>query len=257
MKKSIAASKKKKRRDYPRLLFYGLILLVALYGFFAELHWVKIVTIKLNETPSFKLVHVSDFHYRGDKSYVKGIIHKINTINPDVVCFTGDLVDKNEYLPELLSFIKEINYPVIGVPGNHDYWGKLNFDEVQKAFEATGGKWLLNESFLLNDTEFFGATNISSSKPLLRGKRKILLCHYPVIADSAGSRFDLILAGHTHGGQVRIPFLGAIILPYQSGDYSKGLYNTVFGKLHVSPGLGWWFIPVRFCCRPEITILEL
>lgn len=89
------------------------------------------------------------------------------------------------------------------------------------------------------------------------GKR-ILLTHYPaVVGDIKGETYDLILAGHSHGGQIRLPFVGALIVPYGVNGYQKGLYATLAGPLHVSSGLGTFFLPLRFFCRPEITVFEI
>ena len=94
-------------------------------------------------------------------------------------------------------------------------------------------------------------------KPLPTPKR-ILLTHYPAdVKTLGGESYDLILAGHSHGGQVRLPFLGAPLVPSRVEGYVKGLYSTPAGPLYVNVGIGTWLLPVRFLCRPEITVLEL
>ena len=86
----------------------------------------------------------------------------------------------------------------------------------------------------------------------------LLLVHYPSWADVfAEQRFDLILAGHTHGGQVRLPFIGPLILPFDSGTYDLGLFQTGSGPLYVSSGVGNFYADVRFNCRPEIVVFEI
>ena len=70
-------------------------------------------------------------------------------------------------------------------------------------------------------------------------------------------KFDAILAGHSHGGQVRIPFYGAMIVPYNTGKYELGLFNTKSGPLYVSSGVGWFYLNMRFNCRPEIVVFEI
>jgi len=87
---------------------------------------------------------------------------------------------------------------------------------------------------------------------------RLLLTHYPNYVDSlAGLRFELILAGHSHGGQVRVPLLGPLALPSGVGRYHLGLYETPAGPLYVNPGLGTSYLPVRINCRPEITLVEI
>ena len=90
--------------------------------------------------------------------------------------------------------------------------------------------------------------------------KRIVLCHYPVFCDelaAAGVRAELILAGHSHGGQVRLPVVGALRVPFKVGPYERGLYHTPAGPMHVSVGIGWWYLPVRFGCRPEIALIEI
>jgi len=99
-----------------------------------------------------------------------------------------------------------------------------------------------------------------ASKKLLPCKNPestILLIHYPAYVNLLGQRYKLILAGHSHGGQVRIPFFGPLLMPQNVDKYDAGLFNTEAGKLYVNSGIGYTMIPVRFNCRPEITVLNL
>jgi predicted MPP superfamily phosphohydrolase len=90
------------------------------------------------------------------------------------------------------------------------------------------------------------------------GMKNILLVHYPAwVKRLEGQKFDLILAGHSHGGQVRIPFYGPIIVPYAVDEYDLGLFQTKAGPLYVTSGIGWFPVPIRFNCRPEITVMEI
>lgn len=89
--------------------------------------------------------------------------------------------------------------------------------------------------------------------------RRVLLMHYPSVADHLGQRrFDLILAGHSHGGQVRLPFVGAVSLPRGVGQYDYGRYETSGGPLYVNAGIGTLsHFPFRFNCPPEITVVTI
>jgi uncharacterized protein len=89
------------------------------------------------------------------------------------------------------------------------------------------------------------------------GVKNILLLHYPLLAERLANKFDLMLAGHSHGGQVRIPFYGALVLPFWVGRYDLGMFRLPAGPLYVNPGLGWLAVPIRFNCRPEITVFEI
>ena len=83
----------------------------------------------------------------------------------------------------------------------------------------------------------------------------IHLGHYPATVNRMVMRRYGLL--HSHGGQVRIPFHGALVVPYNVGRYDLGLFQTPAGPLYVSPGIGTWKYPVRFCCRPEVTLFEV
>ncbi len=150
-----------------------------------------------------------------------------------------------------------------GVPGNHDYWSKVPFTGIAACFKASGGAWLMDESVVTADGKFTitGASFFTFKKQLLQvdpHRRNIFLMHYPAwIEKLAGKSFDLILAGHSHGGQVRLPFYGPVILPFGVDRYDLGLFHTSPGPLYVNPGIGWFPVPIRFNCRPEITVFEL
>ena len=82
--------------------------------------------------------------------------------------------------------------------------------------------------------------------------------HYPAWVKNLGTRrFDLILAGHSHGGQVRLPFYGPVYIPYGVDQYDLGLFSTGSGSLYVNPGIGWFPWPIRFRCRPELTVFDI
>jgi predicted MPP superfamily phosphohydrolase len=86
-----------------------------------------------------------------------------------------------------------------------------------------------------------------------------LLTHYPAQVDKLGARkFDLVLAGHSHGGQLRLPLFGSLIVPAYVGEYDMGLFQTPAGPLYVNPGIGYLGpFDFRFNCRPEITVIEI
>jgi uncharacterized protein len=190
-------------------------------------------------------------------------VRRINALSPDFVCFTGDLIEEAEHLAEALEILAALKSPVYGVPGNHDYWSKAAFTGIAKCFARTGGAWLLDQQQVTQDGKFsiIGATCLGSKRPPIRANpatRNIFLMHYPAwVKHLGGQRFDLMLAGHSHGGQVRIPFYGAVIVPFGVKPYVMGLFETAAGPLYVNPGIGWFPVPIRFNCRPEITVFEI
>jgi predicted MPP superfamily phosphohydrolase len=208
-----------------------------------------------------RFVHFTDFHHKGDASYAAEVVRTINELAPEFVCFTGDLVEDVRFAPEALGFIEQIRAPVYGSPGNHDYGSGVSFPLVEQAFAATGGAWLVDRSVVLpkHDLELIGmAREGIDAVTEQRASRRLLLMHYPGTANELrGQRFDLILAGHSHGGQVRLPFLGALIVPDGVGPYDLGFYDTPGGPLYVNAGIGTYRIPVRWNCRPEITVVTI
>ncbi len=215
--------------------------------------WVKTRVIRLGKgKPSHRLIHLTDVHHKD----------RINALSPDLVCFTGDLIEEQKYLNEALDIFRQIKSPVYGVPGNHDYWSRAPFDGIARCLSGTGGAWLMDEQRVTADgtLNIIGATCLSANQPPIAvqpSTRNILLMHYPVWVEKLGqAKFDLILAGHSHGGQVRIPFYGALMVPFGVGRYVLGMFQTAAGRLYVNPGIGWFPVPIRFNCRPEITVFE-
>ena len=227
--------------------------------------WFKVKHLRLCDGPPvMRLVHFSDLHHKGDAALLREVVAAINRLAPDFVCFTGDLVEEKEFLPEALGILSGIAAPMYGVPGNHDYWSKVDFEPIRQVFQATGGQWLVDQSVATpgGTLQISGMARLDHYHPFpkpLAGKRNLLLMHYPAWAGWEGTdRFDLMLAGHSHGGQVRIPFFGAPVLPDRVGKYELGLYQTARGPLYVNAGIGYLYeYKVRFNCRPEVTLIEL
>ncbi len=226
--------------------------------------WLEVRHLRIGDgPPAVRLVHFSDLHYKGDRAYAESVVKTINSLSPDLVCFTGDIVEQTQFLPEALEILSGIRSPLFGVPGNHDYSSGASFAVIGQCFAATGGAWLLDEQQIVADGQInlVGMTcrrfcNIlSSSNP---EAKTILLMHYPAwIKQQGDHRFDLALAGHSHGGQVRVPFYGALVLPEGVDQYDLGLFQTRSGPLYVNPGIGWYCYDVRFNCRPEVTVIEV
>jgi len=207
-----------------------------------------------------RFVHFTDFHYKGDADYAAEVVRSINELAPDFVCFTGDLVEEARFAPDAFGFIRQISAPVYGTPGNHDYQSGVARADFTTAFSATGGAWLVDDSVVLAEHNLelvgFGRRGVHAFKEP-RAERQILLLHYPQVANGVGRRFDLILAGHSHGGQVRLPLYGAVILPKGVGHYEHGFYETPGGPLYVNAGIGTYRIPFRWNCPPELTLITI
>lgn len=208
-----------------------------------------------------RFVAFTDLHYKGNARYAAEVVATINRLAPAFVTFSGDLVEDKRFAPAALDFIRQIKAPVYGAPGNHDYRCGAPFAEYEKAFAATGGSWLVDRSLVLPGTDLeivgMGLAGIQALHAPLAGRR-LLLLHYPELSDRLGGpTFDLILAGHSHGGQVRLPFYGPLFLPWGVGRYDLGRFESKGGPLYVGSGIGTYHLPLRFNCRPEITLVTM
>ncbi|HEY5913555.1 MAG TPA: metallophosphoesterase [Verrucomicrobiae bacterium] len=226
--------------------------------------WIKTRRVRLRDGKvGHRLVHFTDVHHKGDRQYLLSVVRKINALSPDSVCFTGDLIEEKSHLHEALEILKEIKSPLFGVPGNHDYWSKVVFKDIAEQFAKTGGRWLMDEQQVTRDGKLsiIGATCVSLKQPLFKlnpATRTVVLMHYPAwVKKFESQQFDLLLAGHSHGGQVRLPLYGPIYIPFGVEQYDMGLFQTPCGPLYVNPGIGWFPYPIRFNCRPEITVFDL
>jgi predicted MPP superfamily phosphohydrolase len=250
-----------------RRRFFGSLFLAAPATVFAdslwlEPNWLKIRKISLtHEKPTHRFVHFTDLHHKGGRKYLEQVVREINKVSPDFVCMTGDIIEESSFLTEALEILGGIKSPIYGVPGNHDYWSHANFDEITKALERTGGAWLVHAQAVTRDGKItlHGAGEKLPLKFQPNAKIKnIALLHYPAWVEKLSPhQFDAVLAGHSHGGQVRLPFYGPVVVPYNTGKYDLGFFRTEAGPLYVSSGIGWFCFNVRFRCRPEIVVFEI
>lgn len=234
-------------------------------GRFVEPTWLETRHVHVNGGQAgVRFVLFSDVHHKGDHAYLQTVVDKINSLAPDFTCFTGDLIEEAKFLTETLNILSGIKSPVYGVPGNHDYWSRANFAEIAKCLAGTGGAWMLNQQQTVagGKINLIGSANIFPfliPKAQANGSMNILLLHYPAWTKQLGDRkYDLILAGHSHGGQLRIPFYGAPFLPYNVDEYDRGMFQSPAGPLYVNVGIGYIStFDFRFNCRPEITVFEV
>jgi predicted MPP superfamily phosphohydrolase len=226
------------------------------------------------ELSGLRIAHLSDLHMSGRilKPYFHEVVDRVNAARPDIITITGDIVERQQcvdWVPEILGRLAA-SAGVYYVLGNHDLKaGLTRLKEVlQKAgIVHVGGRELVvpfpNGSILLagNELPWLGpppthaATDLEGAP---RGEFRILLSHSPdQFAWAQEHGYDLVLAGHTHGGQVRIPPFGAIFVPSLHGvRYAAGTFRSKRTVMHVSRGTSS-LTPLRFRCPPEIAILRL
>ncbi len=247
------------RRRFLRQAFWGMPC-VPLLDATVEVEWLRIRRIRLGDGPiAHRFVQFTDVHYKGHEDYFRHVIKCVNDLKPDFAVFTGDLIERARYAPKALEIVGGLQMPLYGVPGNHDHWSRAPFGAFRKAFAATGGAWMQDESRLI---QLLAMDRFNYRPEPMAGAFNLLLVHYPGWADflpqrGPSLRHDLILAGHTHGGQIRLPLYGALVTPFDTNGYELGWYNTPPGPLYVNPGIGTLGANIRFNCRPELTIFEV
>lgn len=251
----------------------------ASYAVMIEPQWLSIerVRVRLKRLPpamsGFTIGQLSDLH-RGpfvQDSDIRAAVEETNRLQPDLVVLTGDFVLRSEKFAEpcarLLGALRA-SHGVVAILGNHDHW--TDADAVQRALESHGIRVLRNQSFPVqrDGSRFWvaGVDDVWQEKANLpvalrhvpKDETTILLAHEPDFADTASQYpVDLQLSGHSHGGQVRLPFIGAPHLPYLGVKYPWGLRRVGAMQVYTNRGIGVISPPVRFGCRPEITLLTL
>lgn len=224
----------------------------------------------------FRLVHLSDFHYnlaQDDLSHVQAVVTYSNTLQPDLVVLTGDFVDNDlDGLDVIAETLGELQgrYGCYAVLGNHDH--KQGASKVRRALEKGGITVLWNENVTLTgdaaalslvgiDDWLRGRPQVSSALDgLPRTTTTIALMHEPDVADvlCRYPQIQLQLSGHSHGGQIRLPGIGPLILPSLGHKYHQGLYQIEHLWLYTTRGVGTLSnVPLRFNCPPELTELVL
>ena len=197
---------------------------------------------------------------KGDTPTPNEVIRTINELNPEFVCFTGDLVENIKYLDEALGFISQIQVPVYGSPGNHDYWCRAPFSEFQRVFSATGGRWLADTNLVLSerDLELVGMGH--DGVPMLKLAGDALPPSHSLSEIGRGPGRPALRLDHGWsfarwpGPRSRFR---ALILPWGVGRYDLGYFKTAAGPLYVNAGIGTYRLPWRFHCRPEITVVTI
>jgi uncharacterized protein len=219
-----------------------------------------------------RIAHLSDLHISqwNSADMLQKAVDRINLEKVDYIVITGDFITHHrEFIPvctQVLSGLKASG-KVLGVLGNHDYW--VNAEYLASCLHDAGITMLRNENFTDDENGIFWAgvddpyTFHDDPESSLEGKPDdtftVLLSHDPDIIEKVKNKgVDLILSGHTHGGQIRLPFIGAIYVPSDHGSkFDMGWFNEQGTKLFVNRGLGVVFPPYRTFCRREIVIMDL
>lgn len=218
-----------------------------------------------------KIVQMSDLHLHPyvTLDFVQEAVRLAQTLKPDVVALTGDYVlESEEAIFELAPALAQLNprYGIFATLGNHDHW--TNATTVREGLVRAGIEVLHNQALTFGaGFTLAGVDDIWSGQPDLKtalsevplDSPTVLLAHEPDFADVSArdGRVALQLSGHTHGGQVRLPGVGALILPHLGKKYDIGLHQVDQTWVYTSRGVGLIGPPIRLNCPPEITEITL
>lgn len=279
----MANAKEVKTSGFKKFMIIIILLIVGLifYSRFVATKGleVKEYEITSNRIPKsyegLKIIHFSDLHY-GTTVYLKELeklVKEINTFNPDIIFFTGDLIDKNykvsnKEIDNITKLLNKIDANIVSyaVKGNHDYT-----DSYNKIMDNTNFKVLKNEQqlFYYNDItplliigledELMGTVDIPKAfENYDENNYTILLTHEPDLYEKTKEyKSDLVLAGHSHNGQVRIPFIGAVIKVEGAKKYYDEKYLINNTTMYISGGIGTSNYPFRLFNPPSFNFYRL
>ncbi len=273
------------------IIFLFIFLLIIIWARFVEPRVIKIKNYDFNvpvnteekiEIKSLKTAVISDLHLGAfqNKRIMKKLVKKINKVNPDIVLISGDFVyyiNKNK-LNQSFSELQNIKVPKLAVLGNHDY-GKGENDissEIITALESNGVLVIDNDikTMTINNSiiKFSGLEDFWTGSPDYEILNKndfedkidlnILLAHNPDIIYEIKNlsedykKIDLVVSGHTHAGQMRVPFLYKHIIP-SAHNFDHGFYKISDIDVFVSPGIGMVVLPMRLFNFPEISVINI
>lgn len=247
-----------------------------------EINTYQIKSEKLSDSfDLFRIAQISDLHNNTIGKDNNKLISELESANPDIIAITGDLIDSRttnvDITVEFIEKAVEIA-PCYYVNGNHESRVPNEYEILKNKLVNLGVTILENESVEIeresntinligiNDPDFYAEDSITitdtniNSLDYDRKNFTVLLSHRPEIFDVyVKNGIDLVLSGHVHGGQFRLPFIGGLFAPHQGAfpEYDSGLYSQNNTSMIVSRGIGNSMFPFRFNNRPEIILIEL
>ena len=279
------------RRDFLKASAFGAAGL-ALYSGEVERHWIDVAQRDITlrgmsaDFEGMRIVQLSDIHmdYYTEPFFLRRVIERINQLAPDAVFLTGDFVTSggmsgsvaHEAAWQCAGILKGLDCKSVhAVLGNHDVsagattvaaaLGSVGINVLRNSFlpieRGSGRMWLAGL-----DDPLAGKPDLDAAIPEnirnVRNEPVVLMCHAPdyathIQSHTAGQAVDLMLSGHTHGGQIRLPLIGALILPPMGQLFVEGWFQLGHMGLYVNRGIGTIGVPFRLDCPPEITVFTL
>jgi uncharacterized protein len=258
----------KTRRTRIRLVLLVLAVAAAIDAFLVEPNWIEVThhSLAARISQPLKIAHLSDLHTKGLGFRERRLLKLLDQEKPDVIVITGDTISSSGTYEQEAHLLRELHAPlgVWLVRGNWENWHTLRNET--EFYRANGIHFLLNRSAELrpnlwltgvNDTNYAPADIDRAFANAPDSSYRIALFHGPAFFSQSYGRYDLAFAGHSHGGQVRIPFGGPLWLPAGVGPFVRGWFASGASRMYVSRGVGTTLLPARFACRPELAIITL
>jgi len=253
-------------------LFLALVLVLiaalAIDAWWIEPYWIEVTHhhVAARFSKPIKIAHLSDIHTYGLGRREVKMLQVMEAEQPDAIVITGDSINITSDYPALHDLLTRLHAPlgVWVVRGNHEDWWPV--DNEQAFYKSAGVRLLVNSSDEVRDGIWFvGFDDLYAGSPDLQkafagvpeSAYKIALFHSPVYFETEAGHSDLGLAGHSHGGQVKLPLIGPPYSPPFCGRFMEGWYELRGTKMYVSRGIGTSIVGVRFWCRPEIAIITV
>jgi len=270
------------RRKFFTRFFLPLTGLIAGDGFWLERYFIQLKEFPLSESATddqtLKIVQISDLHLHQVHRGIRQLLEQIRNLKPDLILITGDSVDDKDCLPALVEFLGllDANTPTFAILGNWEYQGKVDLTKLSAIYKAHGCELLINQSarirlknkqLCITGTDDWIGGSADFAKAVVGYQPAdfhIVLTHCPGYYDiirkkytqAPYPRIDLVLSGHTHGGQITL-FGFPVVIPRGSGKYVSGWYREEGPPLFVSRGVGTSVIPFRFFARAEATVFYI
>lgn len=239
------------------------------YAYYIEPKWLEIthhrIKLNANSNKKLKIIQISDLHTKGISTVEEKVIMAVQSENPDFIFLTGDIATQggtNSGYEKVLGELKA-KKAIYYIPGNWEDWEPIS--DLSNILMRNNIIDLTNKSIRLDENLWLaGFADEPTGKPdldILRNipndSKIISIFHSPIFFDKVSHLIDLAFAGHSHGGQIRLPLVGSISLPPGSGDFDQGWFQKNRAKMYVNRGIGTSIVPFRFLCRPEISVFEI
>jgi predicted MPP superfamily phosphohydrolase len=214
---------------------------------------------------SLLVAHITDLHTKGLGKIEQKLLDNLQSEKPDIIFLTGDISTPGGTIKGYEEVLSKLKAPlgVYFVQGNWEYWEPIN--ELGRIFKKNGIVDLTNKSQKLNkdlwpiglDDQLAGSPNLEVYNNIPKDARILSLFHSPILFENIKEKSDISFAGHSHGGQIRLPLIGALWTPEGTGKFEAGWFKGGRGKMYVSRGIGNSILPIRLMCSPEVAYIRI